>query len=511
MNGFTNAILSLVLGWLRSLLNAVWALLGSEDGGILITLLRDHWKLIFLILCVGGFILDRTVYLIRWRPYAVWAARRRRRRDERLAPPEPRHSYPQTYAPPPQDEPYLQEDEDEPYGAAAATTRYRRPAPAEETLSQPTTVGPALRQPNAGYAPPAEAPYTAQRAPYAPASNGFAPSVGAPQKSAYPPAPGNGFAPPAYAPQQNAYPAAPANGYSPFAHTPLQNARTPANGFAPPSNTAYAPDRVAFVPPTVNSYAPSVYSDRGISPEAAYNPRAARHAPTVAPRAAQSAWGGLAVPGSPEDAFAPTSTYAALSLRGPLEPEPMADEPRYDDDLGYWNAPQTLMEDIAPHPALEPNVTAGIRPTFGASQPEPPAYQQEASMGMGYTPMPMPPLPGMSQPIQPGSETAVHPGLDLETFQQNIGLGSGMLPSPAPVPDAESYPNFTPFPEADRTEPAGAKPRGLGALAKRARTLVGGEDERNPLSIRDLQSTVDVKNAFHAPVYPKKKSESEEE
>ena len=77
MNGFTNAILSLVLGWLRSLLNAVWALLGSEDGGMLITLLRDHWKLIFLILCVGGFILDRTVYLIRWRPYAVWAARRR--------------------------------------------------------------------------------------------------------------------------------------------------------------------------------------------------------------------------------------------------------------------------------------------------------------------------------------------------------------------------------------------------------------------------------------------------
>ena len=132
-------------------------------------------------------------------------------------------------------------------------------------------------------------------------------------------------------------------------------------------------------------------------------------------------------------------------------------------------------------------------------------------MGIGYTPMPMPPLPGTPQPIQQGGETAVHPGLDLETFQQNIGLGAGsQLPSPS-APDAEAYPNFTPFPEADRPEPAGAKPRGLGALAKRARTLVGGEDERNPLSIRDLQSTVDVKNAFHAPVYPKKKPESEEE
>lgn len=511
MNGFTNAILSLVLGWLRSLLNAVWALLGSEDGGMLITLLRDHWKLIFLILCVGGFILDRTVYLIRWRPYAVWAARRRQRREERLAPPEPRHSYPQTYAPAPQDEPYPQEDEDEPYGVPAATTRYRRPAAAEAPLAQPTTVGPALRQPNAAYAPATEAPFPPQRAAYAPASNGFAPPAGAPQPPAYPPAPGNGFAPPAYAPRQNAYQPAPANGFAPPAYPPRPNAYTPANGFAPPAEAPYAPDRVAFIPPTANGYAPAGYPERDVPPENIYTPRAARYTPPPAPRAAQGYWGGLAIPGSPEDAFAPTSTYTAVPLHGPLEPEPMADEPRFDDDLDYWNAPQTLMDNIAPHPALEPNVTAGMRPTFGTSQPEPPAYRQEASMGIGYTPMPMPPLPGTPQPIQQGGETAVHPGLDLETFQQNIGLGAGsQLPSPS-APDAEAYPNFTPFPEADRPEPAGAKPRGLGALAKRARTLVGGEDERNPLSIRDLQSTVDVKNAFHAPVYPKKKPESEEE
>jgi len=83
MNGFTNSILTLLLGWLRSLFNAVWTLLGSEDGGTMITFFRQNWKTIFLVLCLGGFIIDRVIYFIRWRPYYVWGSKRRYRRAHR--------------------------------------------------------------------------------------------------------------------------------------------------------------------------------------------------------------------------------------------------------------------------------------------------------------------------------------------------------------------------------------------------------------------------------------------
>ena len=65
MNGFTNAILSLLLGWLRSLFNAVWSILGSDHSNSLITLLREQWKSIFFVLLIGGFAVDRIIYLIR--------------------------------------------------------------------------------------------------------------------------------------------------------------------------------------------------------------------------------------------------------------------------------------------------------------------------------------------------------------------------------------------------------------------------------------------------------------
>ena len=47
MNGFTNAILTLLLGWLRTLLNAVWSLFSSDSGSGLLAFLRENWKLIF--------------------------------------------------------------------------------------------------------------------------------------------------------------------------------------------------------------------------------------------------------------------------------------------------------------------------------------------------------------------------------------------------------------------------------------------------------------------------------
>ena len=146
-------------------------------------------------------------------------------------------------------------------------------------------------------------------------------------------------------------------------------------------------------------------------------------------------------------------------------------------------------------------------PVFGTPQAEPAHYLQDVQSG--FAPQP---TPEQLYTPHPESLEPIHPGLDIETFQQNIGLtNANALNNDSHRDEAESYPGFSPFSVTAQPETPDAKPRGLGALAKKARSFVSGDDERNPRSIRDLQPTVDMKNAFHAPVYPKKKSESEEE
>lgn len=424
MNGFANAILSLLLGWLRTLFNAVWALLGSESSGTFVDLLRNHWQIIFLVMCVGGFVVDRVIYLIRWRPYRLWSARRKRRRhyadDAQYdqEPPEPyAGGYRSPYTPPPryaEPEEYADEyAQDEPAPYPDDTTRYQPPTP----------YAPAYRRPsqgqNTGYAPPAS----------------FAPQAFAPQTS-YVQAPSPPAVPTAYA-----------------ATPPLANRATayPAANFRHGDTTVFSPDA----------------------------------------------------------SFAPTISYSAVPYSAPVEPEPFVDEPRFDDDPAAWNAPQSAFEDFAPRLSPDYNPAAGMKPVFGTSQPEPFRYLQD--MQAAYAP-PVEPEQPYVRPKEPSATEPVHPGLDIQTFQQNIGLtNSGALEDTAPRDAAEAFPNFAPFPVATQSETVDGKPRGLGALAKKARSFVSGEDERNPRSIRDLQPTVDVKSAFHAPVYPKKKSESEEE
>jgi hypothetical protein len=75
----------------------------------------------------------------------------------------------------------------------------------------------------------------------------------------------------------------------------------------------------------------------------------------------------------------------------------------------------------------------------------------------------------------------VHPGLDTETLQQNIGLSPRWGEPDEP---AERYASFAPFSAPDRPDAPADRPRVLGALAKKARTFVSGEDESNPPTIR---------------------------
>ena len=65
--------------------------------------LAANWKVIVLILCAGGFVIDRIIYLIRWRPYYVWSSRLGRLKRARAV----RHGdvYPEEDAIPPEEEP----------------------------------------------------------------------------------------------------------------------------------------------------------------------------------------------------------------------------------------------------------------------------------------------------------------------------------------------------------------------------------------------------------------------
>ncbi len=84
MNGFTNSMITLLLGWMKALISDLWQLLSGEKGGALLGWLAANWKVLVVLLCAGGFVMDRIIYFIRWRPDYVWRSRRERRRQRRL-------------------------------------------------------------------------------------------------------------------------------------------------------------------------------------------------------------------------------------------------------------------------------------------------------------------------------------------------------------------------------------------------------------------------------------------
>ncbi|MBN1776744.1 MAG: hypothetical protein JW811_01355 [Clostridiales bacterium] len=90
MNSFTNTILTLLLGWLRTLLNAARDFVSSDSSTVFFNFFRDNWRVLFLVLCIVGFALDIIVYLVRWRPRPLW--RRRRARRVRVLP-HPQEEY----------------------------------------------------------------------------------------------------------------------------------------------------------------------------------------------------------------------------------------------------------------------------------------------------------------------------------------------------------------------------------------------------------------------------------
>lgn len=77
MNTFANSLFTLLFGWLRSLIQGIWAAAARGEFSRFFTWLGDHWLFVVVVLCLGCTVLDYLVWLLRWRPYLVWRTKLR--------------------------------------------------------------------------------------------------------------------------------------------------------------------------------------------------------------------------------------------------------------------------------------------------------------------------------------------------------------------------------------------------------------------------------------------------
>ena len=77
MGTLADSLFNLLMGWVRALVNAIWALF-TTDHTTLLEFLGKNWVLIVVVILAAGLAIDWLVWLIRWRPYHLWARRARR-------------------------------------------------------------------------------------------------------------------------------------------------------------------------------------------------------------------------------------------------------------------------------------------------------------------------------------------------------------------------------------------------------------------------------------------------
>lgn len=82
MNGFANAVLSLLLSWIRVIISQFWKLISGDTGEKLFSFFSKNWLVLVIILCVAGIAADLLVYFLRWRPDKVWRSRRLKKEEE---------------------------------------------------------------------------------------------------------------------------------------------------------------------------------------------------------------------------------------------------------------------------------------------------------------------------------------------------------------------------------------------------------------------------------------------
>ena len=76
--GYSNAIVNVMLGWLKGLATWVLKLFNlAGSGGNPLRWLSENWLKLLIILLVVGLVMDWLIWMIRWRPYWVWFRKKR--------------------------------------------------------------------------------------------------------------------------------------------------------------------------------------------------------------------------------------------------------------------------------------------------------------------------------------------------------------------------------------------------------------------------------------------------
>lgn len=79
MNGFADTLTDLLLGWIKTLVKAVYNVFSSDTSGTFWSWLGNNWLGLAVFLCLIGVIVDFTVWIVRWQPYRLWEEKRAKR------------------------------------------------------------------------------------------------------------------------------------------------------------------------------------------------------------------------------------------------------------------------------------------------------------------------------------------------------------------------------------------------------------------------------------------------
>ena len=144
---FSNSLFQAVFSWYSALCSSLWHWISGDPGTGLTQLIADHWLKIVIVIILASVIIDFLIYLLRWRPYKVWASFFRR-----LTHPAPAELFPEAVSrEAPAEEPYTDEPaqpvpdvrapaavDPAPRAAAAGQPVYGMPMPSETLAPAPS-------------------------------------------------------------------------------------------------------------------------------------------------------------------------------------------------------------------------------------------------------------------------------------------------------------------------------------------------------------------------------------
>ena len=77
MGTFADSLFTVLMSWVRGLVNAIWALFTSDHTTVL-EFFGKNWLIIAVVIIAAGLVIDWLIWLLRWQPYHLWAQRARR-------------------------------------------------------------------------------------------------------------------------------------------------------------------------------------------------------------------------------------------------------------------------------------------------------------------------------------------------------------------------------------------------------------------------------------------------